>query len=48
MGGTGPLIAVSYPNKEFFNSAFWIWIGGHNFSDGYCMPIKMNKLWRDL
>ena len=24
----GPLIAISGPHEEFFNSAFWVWIGG--------------------
>ena len=48
LDGTGPSIAVSGPHKEFFNSAFAIWIGGKNFSDGCCRPIRMHELWRDL
>ena len=33
---------------SFFNSAFGIWIGGKNFSDGCCRPIRMHKVWRAL
>ena len=33
MDGTGPFISVSVPHKEFFNSAFGIWIGGENQMD---------------
>ena len=34
MDGPGPSISVSGPNEGFFNSAFDLWIGGKDFSDG--------------
>ena len=37
----GPLIAVSGPHEKIFNSNFALWIGGKNFSDGCCRPIKV-------
>ena len=40
----GPSIAVSGPHEDFFNSAFGIWIGGNNFSDGCCRPIRMHEV----
>ena len=48
MDGPGPLIAVSVPHYEFYNSSFGIWIGQNNFSDGLCRPIRMHEVWRSL
>ena len=31
LNGPGPLIEISGPHADFFNSAFWIWIGIKHF-----------------
>ena len=40
----GPLIEISCPHEEFFNSAFGIWIGRKYFSDRCCRPTRMQEL----
>ena len=44
LDGPGPLIAVSVPHEEFFNSYFGIFIGGKRFLDGSYRPIRMHKV----
>ena len=44
----GPSSAVSGPHADFSNCAFAIGMGGNNFSDGCCRPIRMHDLWRAL
>ena len=48
MDGPGPLMAVSGPHEEFFNSDFGIWIGGKHFSDSCCRTIRIHKVWSAL
>ena len=48
LDGPGLSIAVLGPHEEFFSSDFGIWIGGNNFSDGCCRPIRMQEVCRAL
>ena len=48
LDGPGTSIAVSGPHDKIFNSDFALWIGGKDFSDGLCIPIRIHKLRRAL
>ena len=43
LDGPGLSILISWPHEEFFNSGFWIGIGGKNL-DGSCSPIRMHEV----
>ena len=47
LGDPRPLILVSGPHEEFFNSAFGIYIYG-DFLVRCCRPIRMHAVWKTL
>ena len=48
MEGSGPSISVAGQDEEYFRSYFGLWLSGRYFSDIFCRPIMMYKVWRGL